>query len=166
MSVVLDIIRTYRAPREVLRRRLSGGAREDRALATLMAGCVLLFVAQWPRLSREAYLDETIGFDARLAGALFGWIFVMPLVFYVVAWVVHLVLRVTGSASTGYQSRMALFWAILASSPLWLLTGLMAGFVGPSHVTSLTGILALGSFFVFWLGGVAEIASYRSEGRV
>jgi hypothetical protein len=32
------------------------GRREDRALAMLIAACLVIFVAQWPRLSREAYL--------------------------------------------------------------------------------------------------------------
>ena len=54
MSVALDILRTFRAPRAVLRKRIASGAREDRALAILMGACLLIFVAQWPRLSREA----------------------------------------------------------------------------------------------------------------
>lgn len=166
MSVALDILRTYRAPRQVLRRRVSGPAREDRALAVLMGGCLLMFVAQWPRLSREAYLDESIGFDARLAGALFGWILVAPLFFYLLALITLWSLKLAGSVATGFEARMALFWALLASSPLWLLTGLMAGFVGPGPVTSVVGVLAFGAFLVFWVAGTTEVATYRSEGRV
>ncbi len=166
MSVALDILRTFRAPRAVLRRRIAAGEREDRALATLMGACLLIFVAQWPRLSREAFFDDSIGFDARFAGALFGWIFVAPLFFYCLALLVHWALKLTGSASTAYESRIALFWALLAASPLWLLAGLMSGFVGPSPATALTGVLAFGSFLVFWGAGVTEIATYRSEGRV
>lgn len=166
MSVVLDILRTYRAPRSILRARISGGAREDRALAVLMGGCVLLFVAQWPRLSREAYLDESISFDARVAGALFGWILVAPLFFYLLALLTHWSLRLARSNSTGFESRMALFWALLASSPLWLLAGLMAGFVGPSAVTTVTGLLAFGAFLVFWVAGMIEVATGRSESKV
>ena len=56
--MALDILRSYRTPRRVLRERIGTKAREDRAFATLMAGCVLTFVAQWPRLSREAFFDE------------------------------------------------------------------------------------------------------------
>ena len=166
MSVALDILRTYRAPRVILRRRLSSGAREDRALALLMGACVLIFVAQWPRLSREAFLDPAIAFDARMAGALFGWIFVAPLFLYCIAFLTHVALRLTGSQSTGFESRLALFWALLAATPLLLLAGLMAGFAGPGPATALTGVLAFGAFLVFWVAGVTEIATYRKASRV
>ena len=131
-----------------------------------MGACVLIFIAQWPRLSREAFLDPSISFDARLAGALFGWIMVMPLVFYALAMIVQLVLRAFGVTGAGFASRMALFWALLASTPLWLLTGLTAGFVGPGPGLTITGIAALGAFVVFWLAGVSVIMGQRDEGRV
>ena len=35
-----------------------------------MLACALIFVAQWPRLSRAAFLDPSIELNARLAGAL------------------------------------------------------------------------------------------------
>lgn len=140
MSVVLDIVRTYRAPREVQARRIAGEPREDRALAILLAACALIFVAQWPRLSREAFLDPSIGLDARMAGALFAWILIMPLVFYALSIVLTLFLRVPGHAV-----RMALFWALLASTPLWLLAGLLAGFApGPGFgLVSAAAVLAV-----------------------
>lgn len=165
MSLVRDIIRTYRAPREVQQDRMSGPAREDRALAVLMGACVMIFIAQWPRLSREAFLDPSIGFDARLAGALFGWLMVMPLVFYALAMIVQLLMRLRGVKGMGFASRMALFWALLASTPLWLLTGLAAGFSGQGAGLTIVGIAALGAFIIFWMAGVSVILAQRSEGR-
>ncbi len=148
MSVVRDIIRTYRAPREVQARRISGEPREDRALAILLAACALIFVAQWPRLSREAFLDPTIGLDARMAGALFAWILIMPLVFYAVSILLTLILRMPGHAV-----RMALFWALLASTPLWLLAGLLAGFA-PGPGFGLVSAAALLAVVVFAGAGI------------
>ena len=164
MSVVRDIARTYIAPRQVQARRLAGGAREDRALAVLMGACVLIFVAQWPRLSREAFLDPSIGFDARLAGALFGWIMVMPLVFYALALLTQAFVRVFGVTGAGFACRITLFWALLASTPLWLLTGLAAGFAGAGTGLTIAGIAALGAFVVFWVAGLSVILAQRSEG--
>lgn len=165
MSVVRDIARTYVAPREVQARRISGAPREDRALAILMGACVLIFVAQWPRLSREAFLDPSIGFDARLAGALFGWIMIMPLVFYALAMLVQIILRAFGATNAGFASRIVLFWALLASTPLWLLTGLTAGFAGAGVGLTIAGIAALGAFVIFWMAGLSAILAHRSEGR-
>ena len=55
MGVAADIGRSLRhGPRAVMRDQLAQGINEPRALAVLMLGCALIFVAQWPRLMREA----------------------------------------------------------------------------------------------------------------
>ncbi|NNE81012.1 MAG: YIP1 family protein [Silicimonas sp.] len=149
-----DILRTYRAPREVQARRGSGRPREDRALVTLMVACALIFVAQWPRLSREAALDPSIALDARLAGALFAWLMIVPLVFYGLAWGLSVVLRAFGQEIDGYRCRMALFWAFLASTPVWLLSGLLAGFA-PGPAFGVTSAAALALVVVFTVAGIS-----------
>jgi hypothetical protein len=156
MSVTGDIVRTYRAPREVIRRKLAGGAREDRALATLFAACLLIFVAQWPVLSREAYLNPEVPLDARLGATLMAWLFIAPLAAYVIAAISHVFARVFGGGGTWFGARLALFWALLAASPLWLLNGLVAGFVGPGAALKLVGAIAIGAFAVFWAAGLWE----------
>ena len=57
MSVTADITATYRGPGRVMAKLLAMGQREDRALALLMAGCAVVFIAQMPRLAREAHLS-------------------------------------------------------------------------------------------------------------
>ena len=56
MAVTRNITATYRGPGRVVTDLLAMGQREDRALAYLMAGCVTVFIAQMPRLAREAHL--------------------------------------------------------------------------------------------------------------
>lgn len=162
MPVSTDIVRTYRAPRQVIREKLAGGEREDRALATLMGGCLLVFVSQWPLLSRAAYLDPSVPLDARLGGALMAWLFIAPVAAYVIAAVSRLLAKVFGGRGTWFGARLALFWALLAASPLWLLNGLVAGFVGPGVALNLVGLLAVGAFLVFWGAGLWE--AERGEG--
>ncbi len=157
MSVTWDILRTYRAPREVVRRRTAGAPSEARALVVLLAGCFLMFVARWPSLSREAFESPEIPIEARLSGALVGWVFLMPLIFYILAAASHLLARVFGGRGSWYGARMALFWALLAAAPLWLLTGLVLGFVGPGTAFSIVGLLAGVAFLVFWILGLYEV---------
>jgi hypothetical protein len=161
MSVTRDIARTYRAPREVLRRRVAGAPREDRALAIVMAACALMFVSQWPGLSRLAFEDPSVPLDMRLGGALLGWVFIAPLALYLLAAVVHAIARLFGGRASWYEARMALFWALLASSPLWLLNGLVAGFIGPGPELTLVGLAALLAFLVFWGAGLWEVETGR-----
>ena len=135
---------------------MDGPPREDRALAILMGACLVIFIAQWPRLSREAFVTDGLELNALLAGALFGWLFVAPLFLYGLALASHLVAKALGGQGTSFGARMALFWALLAAAPLWLLTGLTAGFIGPGTALNALGIIAFTAFVFFWLAGLAE----------
>lgn len=158
MGLATDIARTYRAPRAVIRHRLGMGEREGAALATLMLGCGLIFVSQWPRLSRVAF-ETGQELNMLLGGALLGWLFMMPLVFYALAFLAGLALRLGGAHPSGFAVRMATFWALVAAAPMWLLWGLTAGFVGPGAAMTLTGGVALAAFVIFWGAGLREVAA-------
>lgn len=160
MSALTDIAATYRGPGGVLRRLLAQGQREDRALAILMAGCALVFVAQWPRLAREAHLTGQ-DLNPLLGASLLGWVIIMPLVLYLLAGLAHIIARVLGGRGSFYGARLALFWALLAASPLLLLHGLVAGFVGPGPQLVLVGALWCAVFLWFWIGGT--LAAERRE---
>ena len=87
-----------------------------------LTACGLIFLAQLPRLARESWSDPTVGLDARLAGAFFAWMVAMPLVLYAIALLVQVVLRLVRWPATGYACRAALFWALLASTPVVVLS--------------------------------------------
>lgn len=160
MAVTRNIRATYRGPGAVIRRLLATGPREDRALAYLMAGCVVVFVAQMPRLAREAHLSGD-DLNMLMGATLMAWIFIAPLALYIVAALSHLVAKLFKGRGTGYGARLALFWALLASSPLMLLNGLVAGFIGPGVELQIVGLLWFGVFIWFWLGGL--IAAERAD---
>lgn len=150
MPVTTDIVASYRRPAQVMRRLLSAGTREDRALAMLMAGCVLAFISQLPRLAREAHLTGE-ELNPMLGGALFAWLFIAPLMFYLIAALSHLVARLFKGKGDWFGARLALFWAFLAASPLMLLNGLTAGFVGPGAALTLVGFVWFVAFMAIWL---------------
>ncbi|WP_299965785.1 YIP1 family protein [uncultured Roseobacter sp.] len=153
MAVTRNITATYRNPGRTLRGLLALGPREDRALGYLMAGCLVVFIAQLPRLARQAHLEGT-ELDMLLGAALMAWIFIAPLLLYGVAAISHLVAKLLGGKGSFYGARIALFWALLASSPLMLLNGLVAGFIGPGTGLQLVGLLWFAIFMWFWLAGL------------
>ncbi len=159
MPVVPDILRTWRDPRGVIRDRLSAGVREDRALATVMGACALMFVAQWPRLAREAYIDPSIPLEARLGGALLGVVFLLPLALYLIGALSHLVARDFGGKGTWYAARLSLFWALLAVTPALMFLGLLQGFLGQGGATRAVGGLVLLSFLYLWIRMLIEAES-------
>lgn len=155
MPVTTDLVATYRGPRRVVRRLLAMGPREDRALVMLIAACVVVFVAQWPRLAREAYLTGQ-ELNPLLGASLLAWIFIAPLILYALALVSHGIARVLRGKGTAFGARIALFWAFLAASPLILLHGLVAGFVGPGVELQAVGLLWFLVFLWFWMSGLIE----------
>lgn len=150
MAISTDITATYRGPGKVIARLLAPGPREDRALAYLMAFCAIMFIAQLPRLAREAHLSGQ-DLNMLMGGALLGWIFLAPLMLYTLAFGSHLIARLFGGQGTSYGARLALFWALLASTPVLLLHGLVAGFIGPGPALTGAGALWLAIFAWFWL---------------
>lgn len=155
MPVTRDIVATYGGPRRVLRRQLALGPREDRALAVLMAGCVVVFIAQMPRLARQAHLSGE-DLNPLLGGTLMAWVFIAPLILYALAQITHWAARALGGKGSPFGARLALFWAILASSPLILLNGLVAGFIGPGPALTLVGLVWLAVFGWFWGASLYE----------
>ena len=78
-----------------MKRLLSMGQREDRALVFAMAFCIVAFVARTPALARQAHLEQS-ELNMLLAGALLGIVIILPLILYVIAWASHLLARLLG----------------------------------------------------------------------
>ena len=89
-----------------------------------------------------------------LGASLMSWVFVAPLLLYCVAGLSHIVARPFGGKGDFYRARIALFWALLASSPLILLNGLVAGFIGPGPALGVVGFVWFACFLWFWLSGL------------
>jgi hypothetical protein len=150
MGVAADIGRSLRhGPVAVMREHLARGENEARALAFLMLGCFLVFVAQWPRHARTVRLEGD-EFARLVAYDILAWLVIWPLVFYALAALTHLVSRSLGGRGTPATARLALFWSWLAASPLALLTGLLGGVTGSAALANAAGILWVAVFAAFW----------------
>jgi hypothetical protein len=90
-------------------------------------------------------------------------VLILPLVAYGVAALSHLAARLLGGSATWFEARMALFWALLAVSPLWLLSGLVEGFIGPGPGLDITELLTLVAFVAVWGLGLFEVETRRTS---
>lgn len=155
MPVTRDILQSYPAPRRVVTRQIAQGMGEERVFAFLMIACLIMFVAQLPELSRLAHLDPAGGeFAGRASSAFLGSVLYAPIFFYGVAAVSGLIFRAFRRRVPYLYCRHALFWALLAATPLMLLRGLVAGFIGAGVQLSLVALLAGAGFIWIWGGGL------------
>ncbi|MFD1880868.1 hypothetical protein [Paracoccus pacificus] len=158
-SIVLRVLRTWVQPARVLRGIARQGVSEAGLIVMLIGALAVLLVAQLPMHARAAQLDPAVPFQARLGGALVAVMFMMPLIAYAVAWLAGVIMRLAGRPITGLSSRLALFWALLAVSPAMLLSGLLAGLVGPSLGLTVTNIICGVAFATFWITGLCVLSA-------
>ncbi|SDX62147.1 YIP1 family protein [Roseicitreum antarcticum] len=166
MALTFDILRMYRTPRAVVRGLLAQGQREDRALMFIMLFGVLNFVAQLPRVQRAAYLDPEMVFQQEMGGVLFASIFVVPLLAYGFAALLHLGLRAFRRPSTWFTARLVLFWSLLSVAPLSLIQGMLQGFNGVGGVGAIFGLGVAAVFLWFLIAGFREAALETAGTRI
>ncbi len=157
MAWVREIVGFWRAPRRAIAARLAGGPREDQALAMVLGASALIFLAQMPGLARDAVLDPSIPLDARLGGALLASMFLLPLLLYLIAGASHLLLRAFGATSSGFGTRLALFWSLLAVTPLMLVQGLLVGLFGHAGWMTPLGAMVLAGFLLLWGAALRQV---------
>ncbi|MFD1797216.1 hypothetical protein FQV27_09655 [Paracoccus aurantiacus] len=155
-GIVPRILDSWRRPGEVVRGLdpMSEGA----LLAVLMGAMLVFLIAQAPGHARAATLDPSVPLAGRMAGALTAVMFMMPLLAYALASVTAAISRLTALRISGAQSRLALFWALLAISPLMLLSGLVEGLIGPGAALAATRLIAGTGFLFIWGAGIRALA--------
>ena len=155
MAVTDEIMRSWRSPAAAMRRQLPHMT-EGRALTYLLIASVMIIIAQAPRLSRAAHLNPDVPFEPQFLAAALGILAVLPAFAYALAAVSHLVSKAMGGQGTWLGARLALFWTLLAVSPLFLLHGLVAGFIGPGAQLTFVGAIVVAGFLIHWLLSLRE----------
>lgn len=153
------IIRSWLKPGQVVQ-ELRG--MPDRVLIViLLVAMLIFFVSQLPAHARAAGLDPSIPLNARISGALFATMFLMPPLCYLVAAIVSGLFRLTGWQLDPEDARLALFWSLLAVAPAMLLSGLTAGFIGSGAALTVTQIIAGLGFLYIWGGSIRALMRKR-----
>ena len=138
MSVVSNVLYTYRSPSKAFEHMYARPANEATSLGYLMGACFLTYVAQWPYLARQAHLEE-FNLQTSLAASLLAWLLIAPLLLYTLAIVLYFFHKLFKGSKSSAQIRMGLFWSFLAATPIMMLFGLVKGFLGDGTAESIVG---------------------------
>lgn len=155
-GVVPRILASWRRPGRVVRglAPVSEGA----LLAILMAAMVVFLIAQAPGHARAAVEDPSIPLGGRMAGAVMAVIFLWPLIAYAVAALSGFLAKLAGWHIAPVDARLALFWALFAVAPAMLLSGLVAGLIGPGAALNVTSTITGLGFLFIWGAGFHALA--------
>lgn len=155
-GVVPRIFASWRRPGTVVRglRPMPEGA----LLVVLMAAMLIFLIAQAPGHARAAVEDPSIPLGGRIAGAVMAVMFIVPLLAYAVAAAAGFLAGLAGWRIAPDDSRLALFWALFAAAPAVLLSGLVAGLIGPGVALNVTSIIAGLGFLFIWGAGFRALS--------
>lgn len=153
------IVKSWWQPGQVLREMR--GTPDRVQLVLLLLAMLIYLVAQAPVHARAAELDPSIPLDARIGGAVLAVMFMMPVLAYGVAALVSALSRLTSRPVSPENSRLALFWALLAVSPAMLLSGLTGGMIGQGPALALTQAIAGFGFLFIWGAGLRAVAGHK-----
>ena len=165
MAVATDIVRAYAGPRRTARLVLSKVDTESKALALVMIGCTFLFIAQFPELVLQGRTNAgqpTLA--AMAAGRFIGTLLFAPLMFYLLAGATGALMRLLDRQISWLHSRVSLFWAVLAASPLVLIEAVAGGLQLNDLVQQTVSVATIVLFTAFWVSGLVESTSLAGRG--
>ena len=157
MSVVSDIVAFHIRPRQIVRKRLAITSGDGEALFYLIVGCLFYFLAQLPEMVRfDLSATVDIPFHGVVAGRFIGVAVFAPILFYIISALTKLALSLTGLKISWINSRISLFWALLATTPAMLSLGIIRGLI-PTDIVLWPATLVVGVLFLFfWIIGLIE----------
>lgn len=161
MSMTSDIAQSWRAHRLVVRRHLNRPKSEPLLFVFLFVFLLLTFLARYPTAARVALENPAAPLAPQLLAIAMGLLATIPF-FYALAALSNVGARVFGVQGTWYGARLALFWSLVAASPLVLLQGLTGAILGAGRQETLVGIAALVAFLVFWGLALIEVSSAQT----
>ncbi|MCY4543368.1 MAG: hypothetical protein OXB95_13405 [Rhodobacteraceae bacterium] len=163
MTAASDVLATYHSPRRVFRRKLESTG-DASSFMHLTVACLLLFVGQLPgllRASSETPLEAPL--EALAAGRFLGTMIVAPLALNLVAAVAAQILKTVGWNVTWRQSRVVLFWSLLAVSPWALPLGLAGTLSSAALGHQIVTIAVFLLFLLLWMYGLAQAVRQPSN---
>jgi hypothetical protein len=92
VSVLTDIKLAYYKPRNVMKRQISSGIKEEQTLFFAILFGLLSFLSLLPAIAKHAYLTNE-SLSALAAAQFISSVFMMPLLMYGIAAISHLILK-------------------------------------------------------------------------
>ncbi|MCY3877294.1 MAG: YIP1 family protein [Rhodobacteraceae bacterium] len=149
-SLTSEILTAYRHPRLSFERQLAKNIGDDRILFFGMLACFLAFVARMPSLFRDSIPSGSPPLHAVVPIHFAVSLLMAPLLLYSVAAASHVLARAFGGWGNWRDARLALFWAVLAMSPLVLVAGIVEVAFQPWVSGALLVLIAV-LFFSYWM---------------
>ena len=87
--------------------------KESQLLPLLYFTCLMLLLSQLIEVTGQVQEDPYLSV---ITAVVVSYLFFLPIFMYLLGFILHLILKMFGSVSSGFQTRLALFWSLCVST--------------------------------------------------
>ena len=110
--------------------------RESQLIPLLYFTCLILLLSQLIQVTSEV---QQAPYLSVITAVIVSYLFFLPIFMYITSFILHLVLRLFGSISSSFQTRLAMFWSIAISALIFLFVSVVKIFTnGPIEFVIIT----------------------------
>ena len=95
--------------------------KESQLLPLLYFTCLMLLLSQLIEVTSQVQEDPYLSV---ITAVVVSYLFFLPIFMYILGFIIHLILKMFGSVSSGFQTRLALFWALSVSASVILVASI------------------------------------------
>ena len=95
--------------------------KESQLLPLLYFTCLMLLLSQLIEVTSQVQEDPYLSV---ITAVVVSYLFFLPIFMYLLGFIIHLILKMFGSVSSGFQTRLALFWALSVSTSVILVASI------------------------------------------
>ena len=95
-------------------------------LPLLYFTCLMLLLSQLIEVTSQVLDDPYLSV---ITAVVVSYLFFLPIFMYLLGFIIHLILKMFGSVSSGFQTRLALFWSLSVSALIVLVVSITKIFI-------------------------------------
>ena len=100
--------------------------KESQLLPLLYFTCLMLLLSQLIEVTSQVQEDPYLSV---ITAVVVSYLFFLPIFMYLLGFIIHLILKMFGSVSSGFQTRLALFWSLSVSTLVILVVSISKIFI-------------------------------------
>ena len=95
--------------------------KESQLLPLLYFTCLMLLLSQLIEVTSQVQKDPYLSV---ITAVVVSYLFFLPIFMYLLGFILHLILKMFGSVSSGFHTRLALFWSLSVSTSIILVVSI------------------------------------------
>ena len=100
--------------------------KESQLLPLLYFTCLILLLSQMIEVTSEV---QEAPYLSVITAVVVSYLFFLPIFIYALSFILHLILKIFGSVSSSFQTRLALFWSLTVSTSVILFVSITKIFI-------------------------------------